>query len=105
MAEGSSLGFIIFFIVFFSTIALFGNLGVNNISLSKEVTAIPNLDDYGQDLNILDYLSFVFNIVGYFILLQGLTLLGISSGIAAIIALGFDIGLIYVIARLVRGGG
>lgn len=105
MAEGSGLGFIIFYIVFFSVIATLGTYIPNSAFVNASVSEAPNLNDYGSSLTLLDYLDFVFSIVIYFISLQGLTILGINSVVSGIIALGLNVGLIYVVARLVRGGG
>jgi hypothetical protein len=104
MAEGP-IKFIIFYLAFFLTIAYLGSqISATAIGVSgADVSVVPTLDE--DNLTILSYLAFGFNLIIYFLGLQGLAVIGIPAGIAAIIGVVLDIVMLYVIVRLARGGG
>lgn len=104
MAEGQ-IRFIIFYLAFFLTIAYIGGL-IPSTGLGVTggvVGVLPELDQ--GNLTIISYLIFGFEWAIYFLGLQGLTLAGIPTAYAAILGIVFDVVLVYIVVRLVRGGG
>ena len=97
------IGFIAFYITFFLGVALFASFGGDVVTGSGDVSQVPTLDQ--SNLTLLSSLLFVLEIVIFFLTLGGLTIFGISALITTSIAILFNILLIYIIAKLVRGGG
>lgn len=99
----AQMSFIITYLVIFVGIGILSNLGISDIGVSDDINAPPTLDD--EDLTILSSLLFVFEVIIYYLGLQGLTIVGIPAIYSAGIAIIMNALLIYVLARLVRGGG
>ena len=94
-------GYIVFYTVFFSLVALMGSFSGGIVdSEGADITAFPTFEG-----GFFDALSFPFELAFYFIGLQGLQVVGLSGIWSTILALILNIPMIYVIARLVRGGG
>jgi hypothetical protein len=89
----SEIGFVIFYVAFFTFIAL---IGASGGAVDATTAASPLLDSTGVG---------AIDAIVYFLTLQGLTLFGLAALWAAAIGLVLDVTLVYVIARLVRGGG
>lgn len=102
MVEGG-LRFLIFYFAIFAGVFLLGFYGAPELSLSGEFPDPPTLAD--DNLTILSSIIFVFEIVIFFFFLQGLTIFGLPVIFATLISLSLNIGLFYVLARLIRGGG
>ena len=102
MAEGH-LGFLIFYVGIFAAVSLFGFYGAGEIGMGGEFAEPPSLS--GENLTLLNSLLFVFELVIFFFFLQGLTIFGLPQHFTVLLSLILNIGLLYVIARLVRGGG
>lgn len=103
MAEAQIL---IMYITFFLVVATLGAMvpvAAVGVGGGEPPGAMPTLTD--DNLSLLDYLIFVFEIAVYFLFLQGLTVVGIPSAIAVIISIVFNVAMLYAVARLVRGGG
>jgi len=88
--------------VFFG-VFLLAFYGADDININGDFPDVPTLD--GENLTIINSLLFVFEIVIFFFFLQGLGLFGLPVIYATFISLALNIGLLYVLARLVRGGG
>ena len=99
MANGE-IGYVMFYLVFFSFIAFLGSQG--GAGLDGELGGLPVLD---SDPGVFSFLGYGFDLVVYFLGLQGLTVLGLSAGVSALVGIVFDGTMLYVIVRLVRGGG
>jgi hypothetical protein len=102
--QSFEIPFLVFYISFFLAIAFFATQGFTMVG-TDQVNAPPSLSDYGDDLNILSYLSFVFSYLLYFFTLQGLTVYGIPTAYSVLISVPLNIGLVYIILKLIRGGG
>lgn len=102
MTTGGGYAFIAFYLGFFITISLLGTFMTNSgVTLSEEVPRPPLL----EGPTFLDMITFAANTVGYFLLLGGLTVLGLPSWFSSSIGLILNAILLYVMARLARGGG
>lgn len=99
----SGLGFLIFYFSVFATVFVLGFYGSDVVTLGGDFPEPPSLQ--GDNLTLLNSLLFVFDIVVFFFFLQGLTLFGLPVIFSVLISLALNIGLLYVLARLVRGGG
>lgn len=95
-------GYIVFYVTFFGLIALVGGYAGEDI-VGVSGGDINNLPTY--EGGFFDALTFPFELAFYFIGLQGLTVLGLSAVWSGLLSLIFNVPMIYVIARLVRGGG
>jgi hypothetical protein len=102
MADGA-LGYLIFYVAIFATVAILGYYGSDDVGVAGEFPEPPSLSaDY---LTLIDSLYFVFDIVVFFFFLQGLSFFGMPVIFSTLIALILNTGLLYILARLVRGGG
>ena len=99
----NALGFLMFYFFLFAAVAVFGYYGADDLSLGGEFPEVPTLAD--DNLTLLDSILFVFDVVIFFFFLQGLTIFGLPAIFSTILAIALNIGLFYVLARLVRGGG
>ena len=97
-----NLGFLIFYVTFYTTILVIGQLGYTQFGVVGDVTAPPQM---AGSPGLIDYVLFVFGFLGYFFGLQGLTVFGIPAIYAVLVTIPLTTGLVYVILRLVRGGG
>lgn len=95
-------GYIVFYVTLYSIVALLGSFGAEGLNDDDTITAFPEIEEGG---GFFDALAFPFQIVGYFLTLQGLTIFSISPFIAGILSTILTVPMIYVISRLVRGGG
>ena len=102
MAE-NHLGFLMFYFFLFGAVAIFGYYGSDDLGLAGDLPTVPTLA--GDDLTLLNSLFFVFDVVVFFFFLQGLTIFGLPVIYSTILSIALNIGLFYVLARLVRGGG
>ena len=102
MVQGG-LGYLIFYFSIFAGVFLLGFYGADSISLTGDFPDVPEIDQ--DNLTIFSSLLFVFEIVIFFFFLQGLGLFGLPVVVSTLLALGLNTGLLYVLARLVRGGG
>jgi hypothetical protein len=99
----SELAYLLFYAGFFFFVVFIANTGMSGVGLSASFVEPPSLGTVAP--GILDYLSFTFNYVVYFFSLQGLTIAGLGSLYAALISVPLNIGFVYVVLRLIRGGG
>lgn len=102
MAEGQ-MGFIIIYLTLLLGVGLVGQWGYDEVSLSDDLTPPPTLDQ--SNLTIATFLVFVFDFVVYWLGFQGLAIFGIPAIVAGTIAFLMDTLFLYVIVRLIRGGG
>lgn len=93
-------GYLVFYTVFFSLVAVMGAFDGAVSSDGADITAFPTFEG-----GFLDALAFPFQLAFYFIGLQGLTVVGLAGIWSGLLALILNIPMIYVVARLVRGGG
>ena len=94
-------GYIVFYTTFFSLVALMGAFSGGIVdSEGGDITAFPVYEG-----GIIDAFTFPFEIALYFIGLQGLSVVGLSGIWSTLLSIILNIPMIYVIARLVRGGG
>lgn len=94
-------GYIVFYVVFFGLITLIGSFTGSPVDTSGEdITNVPTFDG-----GVVDALLLPFQWIGYIVGLQGLTVFGVSGVASAVFSMLFNVPLIYVVARLARGGG
>ena len=93
--------YIAFFLTLYAFIAVIGFFG-SDLASGESLDALPVLD---EDIGLFGTIGYGFELVIYFLGLQGLVLFGIPNFIAGLIALVLDGILIYFLVRLVRGGG
>lgn len=98
MAEAKIL---VFILTFMSLIAIAGFFG-QDLATGEDLEALPVLDD---DVGLFGTIGYGFEFVGYILLLQGFTVLGLPASIGFYIGLVLNGALLYVLIRLVRGGG
>ena len=94
-------GYVAFYLSFFAIIALLGFLG-SDFASGEELSALPQLD---ESPGLFGTIGYGFEFIGYVIGLQGLVVLGLPIFISTLLALVLDGYMLYVIVRLVRGGG
>lgn len=95
------IGYIVFYTVFFSLVALMGGFSGGLVEQGgSDITALPTFEG-----GFIDALTYPFELAFYFLGLQGLTVLGISATFSTLLSVIFTVPMLYVIARLVRGGG
>jgi hypothetical protein len=97
-----NLGFLIFYVAFYTTILIIGQLGYTQFGVMGYVTAPPQI---AGSPGLFDYVLFVFSFLGYFFGLQGLTVFGIPALYAVLITIPLTTGIFYIVLRLVRGSG
>ncbi|RLD80390.1 MAG: hypothetical protein DRJ15_07120 [Bacteroidetes bacterium] len=102
MTTGGGYAFIAFYLGFFITISLLGTYMANSdVFLSEDVPGPPTL----EGPSFLDMITFAANVIAYFLLLGGLTIIGLPVWFSSSIGLVLNAILLYVLARLARGGG
>lgn len=105
------LGFIIVYVAFFGAIAFFcGQIAAAGVAsgfgLSANLGAVPSMTAAAASVggvNLITYILFIVQMLIYFFGLQGLTVLGVPSAWAALVAVPLDAGLVYCVVRLLRG--
>jgi len=106
MAAGP-IKFLIFYVTFFLTVAFIGGIVPDVYSIGvgggEGISVLPELDE--SKLTIVSWIEFAFNWAIYFLGLQGLVILGIPAAIALLIGVLMDTIVIYIVVRLIRGGG
>ncbi len=95
MAE---IGFIVFYLTFFSIITLVGASSGASVD-GGDITNVPTFDG-----GIIDAFLLPFQWIGYFIGLQGLTVFGISGIASTLLSLLFNVPMMYIVVGLARGG-
>lgn len=93
--------YVAFYLIFISLIAVAGYFGAD-LSSGADISSLPVLDD---SPGLFGTIGYGFEFVGYLLGFQGLTIFGIPSFIALLIAFVLDGLMVYVLIRLVRGGG
>lgn len=96
----AEFGFVMFYVAFFTIIALMGSLGANTLGASGTLTA-PVLPESVNPLLIID---FAVDLLVFFFGLGGLSVIGLPVLYSASLALILDVGLVYVLLRIARGG-
>lgn len=96
----AEFGFIMFYIGFFSVVALLGTIGASSIAVSGDF----DVPSFPSSLNVLTVIDFGIDLIIYFFFLGGLTLIGLPAIYASLLGLLFNVGLAYVLVRIVRGG-
>jgi hypothetical protein len=93
--------YIAFFLLFMGLIAIMGFMG-QDFATVADLDALPTIEEDG---GFLDTLSYIWDFVIYLFSFRGFLIFGIPSFIANIITSVLYGVLIYVILRLIRGGG
>jgi hypothetical protein len=121
--NGGKLGFLIFYVAFYLLITFIAadasadpssgvGIGITGNIVAPPQLAAPSPSDYSGGVlgnlgnaigNVIDFLIYIISYLVYFFGLQGLTLFGMESGIAALISLPLTIGFVYVMVTLIRG--
>ncbi len=102
MVQGG-LGYLMFYVALFGGVFILSFLGSDSLTVSGDFAEVPALDT--GNLTLGSFLLFVFEAVTFFLLLGGLSVFGLPFVYSFLISLALNIGLFYVLARLVRGGG
>lgn len=97
----ASTSYIAFFLTMLGLVAIFGFFG-QDIADVEDLDALPVLEEDG---GFLDTLSYIWDFVGYLFGFRGFLVFGIPVFIANVITSVMYGVLIYVILRLIRGGG
>jgi len=98
----NSLGFIIFYIMFYLGVSFIGVAAASGLGASGDASAVPVLT---ATPGVLDYLIFVFDNLAFFFGLQGLTIFGLPAAYAVFLSVPLSAGMLYSLLRLIRGGG
>ena len=104
MGEGQ-IKFIAFYFAFFLSVSLLGALVPDGtLGISSPIPDPPSAAGLGAIVPGAEIL-FLLTYFVYFFGLQGLTVVGIPVAIAGAISTFFNVILVYVTVRLIRGGG
>lgn len=98
MAEAKILAFIL---VFMGLIAILGYFG-QDLASGEELTELPILE---EDTGIFGTIGYGFEFVGYLFGFRAFVVLGFPTIVSNAIAIVINALLMYVVIRLIRGGG
>lgn len=92
--------FIAFYLILLGLIATLGFLG-GDLANVEDLGVLPTIEEGG----FLDTVSYIWDYVTYLFGFKGLQIFGIPIAISRLIATVLNGLLVYVILRLIRGGG
>lgn len=94
-------GYIATYLIILALVGAMGYFGAD-LASGEGLDALPTLDD---DPGLFDTIGYGFEFLGYMFAFQGLKVFGIPTAISALISIVLNGYLMYVLIRLVRGGG
>lgn len=98
MAEAKILAFVLILMGLIGILGYFGS----DIASGNDLDVLPTLD---EDVGLFGTIGYGFEFVGYLFGFQALRIFGVPAIFSTTIAIVINALLMYIIIRLIRGGG